>query len=70
MDPQLTANLVAAVVFALLGIVILVLSFIVLDRLTPYDLWREVVEKQNTALALLLGIGLLGASIIIAAAIH
>ena len=70
MDPQLTANLVAAVVFALLGIVILVLSFSVLDRLTPYDLWREVVEKQNTALALLLGIGLLGASIIIAAAIH
>ncbi len=70
MDPQLTTNLVAAVVFALLGIVILVLSFIVIDRLTPYDLWREVVEKQNTALALLIGIGLLGASIIIAAAIH
>ena len=70
MDAQLTANVIAAIVFAVLGIVILVLSFVVVDRLTPYDLWREVVEKQNTALALLIGIGLLGASIIIAAAIH
>lgn len=70
MDAQLVTNVIAAVVFAVLGIVILVLSFVVIDRLTPYDLWREVVEKQNTALALLIGIGLLGASIIIAAAIH
>lgn len=70
MDAQLATNVIAAVVFAVLGIVILVLSFVVIDRLTPYDLWREVVEKQNTALALLIGIGLLGASIIIAAAIH
>jgi uncharacterized membrane protein YjfL (UPF0719 family) len=70
MDAQLATNVIAAIVFAVLGIVILVLSFVVVDRLTPYDLWREVVEKQNTALALLIGIGLLGASIIIAAAIH
>ncbi|MBL8139624.1 MAG: DUF350 domain-containing protein [Acidobacteria bacterium] len=70
MDAQLATNVIAAVVFAILGIVILVLSFVVIDRLTPYDLWREIVEKQNTALALLIGIGLLGASIIIAAAIH
>lgn len=70
MDAQLATNVIAAVVFAVLGIVILVLSFVVIDRLTPYNLWREVVEKQNTALALLIGIGLLGASIIIAAAIH
>jgi uncharacterized membrane protein YjfL (UPF0719 family) len=70
MEAQLATNLLAALVFAVLGIVTLVLSFIVFDRLTPYDLWREIVEKQNTALALLAGLGLLGLSIIIAAAIH
>ena len=69
MDPQLTANLLAALIFSLLGIVVLVLTFVVSDRLTPYDLWREIVEKQNVALALLAGLGLLGVSIIIAAAI-
>lgn len=69
MDPQLTANLLAALIFSLLGIVVLVLTFVVGDKLTPYDLWREIVEKQNVALGLLAGLSLLGVSIIIAAAI-
>lgn len=70
MEAQLATNLLAALLFAVLGIVILVLSFVMLDRLTPYDLWREVVEKQNVAVAVLGGLALLGLSIIIAAAIH
>lgn len=70
MEAQLATNLLAALVFAVLGIVILVLAFVLLDRLTPYDLWREIVEKQNTAVALLAGLALLGIAIIIAAAIH
>ena len=57
MDPQLVPNLLAALVFAILGIVILVASFVVLDKISPYDLWREIVEKQNTALAVLAGFG-------------
>ena len=65
MVPDLFANLVAATVFALLGIVVFAASFFILDRLTPYSLWGEIVERQNTALATLIGIG-----IIIAAAIH
>lgn len=70
MEAQLVTNLLTALVFAVLGIVILVLSFVIGDKLTPYDLWREVVEKQNVAVAVLAGLGLLGISIIIAAAIH
>lgn len=70
MDPQLATNLLAALVFAILGIVILVLSFVVLDKISPYDLWREIVEKHNVALAVLAGFGLLSLSLIIAAAIH
>lgn len=70
MEAQLATNLLAALLFAVLGIVVLILSFVVLDRLTPYDLWREVVEKQNIAVAVLGGLALLGLSVIIAAAIH
>jgi putative membrane protein len=69
MVPDLSANLVAAMVFALLGIVVFALSFAILDRLTPYSLWKEIVEKQNTALATLIGLVSLGIGIIIAAAI-
>jgi uncharacterized membrane protein YjfL (UPF0719 family) len=41
-----------------------------LDHLTPYHLWREINEKQNTALAILVGAMAIGIAIIVAAAIH
>ena len=59
-----------ALVFALLGILIFLISFAILDKVTPYQLWKEIVEEQNTALAILLGAVSLGVCIIIAAAVH
>ena len=61
---------VNAVVFALLGVIIFWLSFIVIDKLTPYQLWKELIEEQNTALAIVVGAMSLGICLIIAAAIH
>jgi len=66
----LQANLVAAIVFAALGIVVFVAAFVLIDRLTPYHLWKEIIDEHNTALAVLIGLISLGVSIIIAAAIH
>ena len=63
-------NLVAAIVFAALGIVTFLLAFVVVDRLTPYDLWKEIIENQNSALAILIGLAALGIALIIASAIH
>lgn len=68
MDMLLT-NVIAAAVFSLLGVVLFVVSFWVLDRLSPYDLWKEILEEHNTALALLIGLVALGLSIIVAAAV-
>ena len=70
MPATLASNILAAVIFAGLGILVFVIAFVVLDRLTPYTLWREVIEEHNTALAILLGAVSLGICIIIAAAIH
>ena len=70
MTDTLGANVIAAIVFALLGITVLVASFFAFDRLTPYRLWKEIIDEHNTALAILLGALSLGVSIIIAAAIH
>ena len=61
---------VNALVFALLGIVIFVATFVVVDKMTPYHLWREIVENKNLALAVLLGAMSIGLFIIIAAAVH
>lgn len=70
MDPTLLSNVIAAVVFAVLGITVFLVSFLIVDRLTPYTLWREIIEEHNTALAVLIGAVALGMSLIIAAAIH
>jgi uncharacterized membrane protein YjfL (UPF0719 family) len=59
-----------AIVFALIGIVIFIGTFVVLDKLTPYHLWREIVENKNLALAVLLGSMSIGLCMIIAAAVH
>ena len=40
------------------------------NKITPTDLWAEIVEKQNRALALVVAAMCLGISIIVAAAIH
>ena len=66
---ELMQHLVAAIVYALLGIVIFVLSFVILDRLTPGSLWKEIIDEHNTALAVMMGAISIGISIIIAAAI-
>jgi uncharacterized membrane protein YjfL (UPF0719 family) len=67
---NLANNLVAAIVFAALGIVTFIVAFIAVDRLTPYDLWKEIIEDQNSALAILIGFVALGIALIIASAIH
>lgn len=59
-----------ALVYALIGIVIFAGTFVVLDKMTPYDLWKEIVEGKNVALAVMVGAMSLGLCIIIAAAIH
>jgi len=62
--------LLNALIYAAFGIFVLVLSFFIFDKLTPYDLWKEIVEKQNLAVAVLAGLMGLGIAIIIASAVH
>jgi len=60
----------ASLVFALVGVAVFWLCFVIIDKITPYDLWGEIVEKQNVALALVVAAMSLGICVIIAAAIH
>ena len=69
MGIQLT-NVVNAIVYAAIGILIFASAFIVIDKMTPYHLWKEIVQEHNTALAILLGAMSIGICVIIAAAVH
>jgi putative membrane protein len=62
--------LLNAIVYAVLGIIIFVAAFFIIDKMTPYHLWKEIVEDKNLALAVLVGAMSIGMCIIIAAAVH
>jgi putative membrane protein len=60
-----------SVIYSFLGIAILVITFVIVEKLTPkHNLWKEVVEEHNTALAIVAGCFMLAIAIIIASAIH
>jgi uncharacterized membrane protein YjfL (UPF0719 family) len=59
-----------SILYALIGVMLFLLSFIVIDKLTPYNLWEELVDKQNVALSIVVGAMVLGISFIVAAAVH
>lgn len=64
------ANVISALVFTFLGILVFVVAFVVMDKVTPYHLWKEIVQEHNIALAILVGAMSIGICIIIASAIH
>jgi uncharacterized membrane protein YjfL (UPF0719 family) len=70
MDALLSQSLINSVIYSLLGVIIFWVCFIIIDKITPYDLWREVVEKNNLSLAIIVAAMCLGIAIIVAAAIH
>ena len=63
-------TIVNSILYAFLGVMIFCVTFFAVDKLTPYHLWKELVEKQNMALAIVVGFFALGVCVIVAAAIH
>jgi putative membrane protein len=63
-------SLLNSLVYSVLGLIVFCVGFVIIDRLTPYDLWKELVKEKNVALAIVVGAISLGLCIIIAAAIH
>lgn len=64
------AALLGSLVYSLLGIVFVVITFIVIDKLTPGNLWKELIEERNQAIATVVAATILAIAIIVASAMH
>jgi uncharacterized membrane protein YjfL (UPF0719 family) len=64
------AALIGSIVYSVIGIFLVGLAFFIVDKITPYDLWKELIESRNQALATVVAAFVLAISIIVAAAIH
>ena len=60
----------SSVIYALIGVAIFWICFLLVDKLTPYKLWDELVEKKNVALAIVVGAMCIAIGLIVAAAVH
>ena len=64
------AALVGSVVYSLIGLFLVILGFIIVDKITPYHLWKELIENRNQPLATVVAAFTIAIAIIVAAAIH
>jgi putative membrane protein len=62
-------HILAALIFAAVGLVAFCASLWVISKITPFSIRKEIEEDQNTSLAIIIGAMIIGMSIIIAAAI-
>ncbi len=59
-----------SMLYALIGVIVFWLSFLIVDKLTPYNLWEELIEKKNVALAIVVGSTAIAIGLIVSAAVH
>lgn len=62
--------LINSILYSVLGLVVFCAGFVIIDKLTPYNLWQEIVKDKNVALAIVIGCVSIGLCLIIASAIH
>lgn len=62
--------LLNSLIYSMMGVALFWFCFIVIDKLTPYDLWKEIIEEKNVSLAIVVAAMCLGIALIVASAIH
>jgi putative membrane protein len=64
-DFKVLAN---AAIFSVVGIIIFIIAAFVFEWITPFKMWKEIVENKNVAVAITVGSAFLGLAIIVASA--
>ena len=65
-----SAALIGSFVYSLLGVIFVIITFVVVDKLTPGDLWKELIEERNQAVATVVAAMVIAIAIIVASAMH
>ncbi|MBW4888305.1 DUF350 domain-containing protein [Mucilaginibacter sp. HMF5004] len=62
--------IIASILYSAIGIIILLISYWIIEKITPENLWKEVVDKNNIALAIVCASFMIAVAMIISSAIH
>lgn len=70
MDMLSLKPIINSILFSFVGIMILLIGYLIVEKITPENTWKEIVDKNNVALAVIFAAFIIGLSMIISAAIH
>lgn len=63
-------NMIPAVLYALLGLALYGVFWLIVVKISPFSIRKEIEDDQNTALGIVIGSVFIGLALIISAAIH
>jgi len=69
MSAEDTEHIVSSLVYSGIGMVMFIIAFYIIVKISPFSVQKEIEEDQNTSLGIIIGAVMIGLSIIIAAAI-
>lgn len=61
---------VGSALFGVIGLIFFGIAFVVIQKVLPFSVRKEIEEDQNTALGIVLGAVIIGIAMIISAAVH
>lgn len=59
-----------SIIFSVTGIIILIITYFLIEKVTPENTWKEIVQNKNVAVAIVFAALIIGMSMIISASIH
>lgn len=63
-------QLVPTVIYFVVGFILFGGAILIVEKLTPFSIRKEIEDDQNTSLGIIMGSGLIALAILLAAAIH
>jgi putative membrane protein len=70
LDASFFRHLVAALAFAVVGVIFFAIAFLVMIKATPFSVRKEIEDDQNTALAIVMASVIIGIAIIVGMAVQ
>ena len=70
LEATLITAIVASIIFTIMGVVLFMLTFWIVDRLAPFSLRKAIEEDQNVAIGIVMACVIIGTAIIVSAAVH
>ena len=62
--------IIASILYSFIGIAILIITFWIIEKITPENLWKEILVNKNHALAIIASAFIIAIAIIVSSAIH